>query len=145
MLPCVFVLTNGVFGDIIMNRTNVLIGRATMAARKRDGTELKQPVSRNPNPGSRRFYDRVLTQEEIAALADLAANSSLADEIGLLRVLIRRKLEEGAELADISKAVDTLGRALKVQKQISAEGQRALQDALVTVLAELGQTEGETG
>ena len=102
------------------------------------------PGSRNPKPGLR-FYDRVLTQEEIASLAELAMGTSLSDEIGLLRVLIRRKLEEGADLADISKAVDALGRALKVQKQISAEGQRALQDALVTVLAELGQTEGETG
>jgi hypothetical protein len=94
------------------------------------------PGSRNPKPGSR-FYDSVLTQEEIASLAELAMGPSLSDEIALLKVLIRRKLEEGADLADISKAVDTLGRALKVQKQISAAGHKALQDALVAVLEEL--------
>ena len=93
---------------------------------------------RRPRP-TPRFYDRVLTAEEIASLASLAANPSLADEIGLLRVLIRRKLEEGAELADIAKAVDTLGRALKVQKQISVEGHRALQEALAAVLEEMGE------
>ena len=109
-----------------------------MTQRKQDGADVKQPRSRNPKPGTR-FYDRVLTQEEVAALSDLAVNPSLADEIGLLRVLIRRKLEEGTDLADICKAVDTLGRALKVQKQISDEGHRALQDALLAVLAELGE------
>jgi hypothetical protein len=86
-----------------------------------------------------RFYDRLLTADEMAALARIAADPSLADEIGLLRVLILRKLEEGAELADIAKAVDALGRALKVQKQISVEGQRALQEALAAVLEELGE------
>lgn len=98
--------------------------------------------SSRPRPsastGGRRFYEKVLTAEERAALAELAANASLGDEIGLLRVLIRRKLDDGADLADISKAIDTLGRALKVQKQISAQGQRALQDALSAVLVELG-------
>ncbi len=105
---------------------------------QRPDTGKKRGGSHNPNPASR-FYDRVLTPEEVAALSDLAANPSLADEIGLLRVLIRRKLEEGTDLTDICKAVDTLGRALKLQKQISAEGHRALQDALVAVLAEIGE------
>jgi len=86
-----------------------------------------------------RFYDRVLTREEIELVAGMAANPSLNDEIALLKVLIRRKLEEGSDLATISKAVDALARALKVQKQISDEGHRALQDALVAVLAELGE------
>jgi hypothetical protein len=107
-----------------------------MAQRKQDGAQAKQPGSRTSKPGTR-FYDRVLTQEEIAALSELANNTSLADEIALLKVLIRRKLEEGAELTDVSKAVDALGRALKVQKQISDESHRALQDAMLAVLAEL--------
>ena len=113
---------------------------AKMAQWKQDDAERKRSGSQNPKSGSR-FYDRVLTQEEIAALAGLANNPSLSDEIALGRVLIRRKLEEGTDLATISKAVDALGRALKVQKQISAEGQRALQDALLTVLTELGEHE----
>jgi hypothetical protein len=108
-----------------------------MAQCKQREAQAKQPVSRNPKPGSR-FYDRVLTQEEIVCLAELANNPSLSDEIALLRVMIRRKLEEGTDLADISKAVDALGRALKVQKQISAASHRALQDALAAVLEELG-------
>jgi hypothetical protein len=94
--------------------------------------------SRRRAPGAR-FYDRVLTREEIELVAGMAASPSLNDEIALLKVLIRRKLEEGSDLATISKAVDALARALKVQKQISDEGQRALQDALVAVLAELGE------
>jgi len=91
-----------------------------------------------------RFYDRVLTQEEIAALADLATSPTLSDEIALLKVLIRRKLEEGTDLATICKAVDALGRALKVQQQISDEGHQALQDALAAVLSDLGE-QGGTG
>ncbi len=109
-----------------------------MAQRKQNDAQAKQPGSRTSKAGTR-FYVRVLSQEEIARLAELANNPSLSDEIGLLRVMIRRKLEEGTDLADISKAVDALGRALKVQKQISAAGQRALQDALLTVLTELGK------
>ena len=101
-------------------------------------TGKKRRGAHNQNRAAR-FYDRVLTPEEVAALSDLATNPSLADEIGLLRVVIRRKLEEGTDLTDVCKAVDTLGRALKLQKQISAEGHRALQDALVAVLAEMGQ------
>jgi hypothetical protein len=111
-----------------------------MADNSQDTRRNRQPAARRSKPGAR-FYDRVLTEDEIAALADLATNPSLADEIGLLRVLMRRKLEEGADLADISKAIDTLGRALKVQKQISAEGQRALQDAMAAVLAEMDAEE----
>lgn len=103
-----------------------------------NGAADENNKARKPGPAPR-FYDRVLTADEIAALANMAANLALDDEIGLLRVLIRRKLEQGAELADVSKAVDTLGRALKVQKQISAESHRALQDALAAVLEELGK------
>jgi len=89
---------------------------------------------------ARHFYDKVLSQEEIAALAELAANHpSLQDEIALLKVLIRRKLEEGTDLPTISRAIDALGRALKVQKQISDEGRRELEDAFVRALAELGE------
>jgi len=88
----------------------------------------------------RHFYARVLSQEEIAALAELAANHpSLQDEIALLKVLIRRKLEEGTDLPTISRAIDALGRALKVQKQVSDEGRRELEDAFVQALAELGE------
>ena len=50
-----------------------------------------------------RFYDRVLTQEEITALAELAGSPSLDEEIKLLKVLIRRKLEEGADLRAIQE------------------------------------------
>ncbi len=89
---------------------------------------------------ARHFYARVLSQEEIAALAELAANHpSLQDEIALLKVLIRRKLEEGTDLPTISRAIDALGRALKVQKQTSDEGQRELQDAFLKALVELGE------
>jgi hypothetical protein len=114
-----------------------------MPQSKQDNTGRTRAGSRTPKPGPR-FYDRVLTQEEIAALSDLANNPSLTDEIALLKVLIRRKLEEGTDLATISKAVDALGRALKVQKQISSESHQALQDALLAVLTELGEERRET-
>jgi hypothetical protein len=114
-----------------------------MTQHKEDDAEVRQTAAR-VRKAAARFYDRVLSPEEVAALADLASNPSLADEIGLVRVLIRRKLEEGTDLADICKAVDALGRALKVQKQISNEGRRALQDALLAVLAEIGE-QGEGG
>lgn len=108
-----------------------------MRERRQEG-DARKPGARAAKAGAR-FYDRVLTQDEIAALSELAASPTLSDEIGLLRVLILRKLQDGADLADISKAIDTLARALKVQKQISAAGQKALQDAMATVLEELGE------
>ena len=108
-----------------------------MARRRQEG-RAEQPQTGSMKPGSR-IYDRVLTPDEIAALSDLAASPTLNDEIGLLRVLILRKLKDGADLADISKAIDTLARALKVQKQISAAGQKALQEAMAAVLEELGK------
>ena len=88
------------------------------------------------------FYAKVLSQDEITALSELAANRpSLQDEIALLKVLIRRKLEEGSDLSTISRAVDALGRALKVQKQISDEGRQALQDAFMKALLEMEEEE----
>ena len=104
---------------------------------RRPGVQTGSQARARAEASGSRFYDRVLTQEEIAALAGLAASATLTDEIGLLRVLILRKLQDGADLADISKAIDALGRALKVQKQISAAGHRALQDAMAAVLEEL--------
>lgn len=90
----------------------------------------------------KRFYARVLTQEEIDALAEMASNHpTLQEEISLLKVLIRRKLEEGTDLADVVRAVDALGRALKVQKAISDEGRQGLRDAFVAAVEGLADPE----
>ena len=87
------------------------------------------------------FYAQFFTQEELLDLAQTVTNPSLADEIGILKVLIRRVIarkenpEEALKL--VGKAVDQLTRAWRVQRAISGEAADGLASAMPQLLDEL--------
>jgi len=87
------------------------------------------------------FYAQFFTQEELLDLAQTVTNPSLADEIGILKVLIRRVIarkenpEEALKL--VGRAVDQLTRAWRVQRAISGEAADGLASAMAQVLDEL--------
>ena len=89
----------------------------------------------NVNARVHGFYSKHLTTEELEDLAVVAAAAAgLEDEIGLLRVRIRRALAEGCDLDQVSRALGRLTQMLKAQRQISGEAADSFQQALAEVL-----------
>jgi hypothetical protein len=96
-----------------------------------------QPGAPKGNRNARKhgFYAGHLTTEELEDLAVVAAAAAgLEDEIGLLRVRIRRALAEGCGLDQVSRALGRLTQMLKAQRQISGEAADSFQQALAEVL-----------
>ncbi|MCL5074201.1 MAG: hypothetical protein M1136_00905 [Chloroflexi bacterium] len=88
------------------------------------------------------FYAHIFTPAEQADLAAALGDPSLADEIALLKVLIRRALAEEPDLKMVRAAVDTLCRALKVQYALRGKAARNLEEALAKALDEIGNELG---
>jgi len=100
------------------------------------------------------FYDQQYTQAESFDLAEIDA-STLNDEIGMLRVVMRRVFEaaanEAASLADWQEALSTLSAAanrlanlLKANQKLeaaSSEAGAALRQALSEMVAEMDEAE----
>jgi response regulator RpfG family c-di-GMP phosphodiesterase len=77
--------------------------------------------ARHATPRPDNFYGRVVHEGE-AALAEAAAADGLADETALLRVLVRRQIEERPEnLEQTIKALHLLVRMVAVQFRLSGE------------------------
>ena len=108
----------------------------------------RRPVAPPPRPegeGTGRtegFYAELFTPEELADLKRAVGEPSLEDEIGLLRVAIRRGVAEDESLETISRSVQRLAQALKTQRALRGQGIRDLEEALARVLDEIG---GELG
>jgi len=90
------------------------------------------------------FYTSYFSGEELGELAALANTADIGAEIALLRLMIRRAVKEGADLKLITRGIDTLGRALKVQYGISGRAAQSLEEALAKVLDEIGNELGMT-
>lgn len=89
------------------------------------------------------FYAKHLTAEEIEDLAVVAAQAAgLEDEIGLLRVRIRRGLKEGVDLDQVSRALGRLTQMLKAQKVLTGEAADRFQQAFAEVLEGLTEELG---
>ena len=94
------------------------------------------------------LYADLFTEQELAALERTADNPLLQDEIGLLRMLIRRLAgqllnaeDEERAPADKIKAVkdltDILLNALKARHQLSPRAEDNLTEAMRQVVAEI--------
>jgi len=91
----------------------------------------------------RPFYAQLLTEGEIRDMrALLAASPTIDEEIALLRVIIRRLAEGGATTAEIVRAIDALGRALRVRNELSGDGLRDLKQAAETALDDVARDLG---
>lgn len=97
---------------------------------------------------SRSLYADLFTEQELAALERTADNPLLQDEIGLLRMLIRRLAgqmltaeDDERAPADKIKAVkdltDILLNALKARHQLSPRAEDNLTEAMRQVVAEI--------
>ncbi len=93
--------------------------------------------ARHAAPRPDNFYQRVLNEGE-AALAEAAAADGLADETVLLRVLVRRQLEEHPEsLEQTIKALHLLVRMVSAQYRLSGEDAARLSERVHEIADQL--------
>jgi len=88
----------------------------------------------NANARKHGFYGRLYTERELEDLAVAAAAGDLSDEIALLRVRIRRAVEEGVDLDIISRALGRLTQMLKAQHILSGDALDEFSQAMREVL-----------
>ena len=92
------------------------------------------------------FYAELFTPQEILDMARYAADPDLDDEIGILKVLIRRVVEAeenpSKSLALITRAVGQLTRSLKARRALSGEAANGLAGAIAAALDEIGNELG---
>lgn len=101
----------------------------------------------NRNAQTHGLYARWFSPDERQELSDVAGLSGLTGEISVLRVALARLLADtGTNSADrvlvVSRALDSLGRALRNQRVLDGERSTQLMDALEAVLDELGIGDG---
>ena len=82
------------------------------------------------------FYSQELSDEEQRALRSLG-DSTLRDEIALLRVLVRRELGAGATTESIRRLIREIGMTVKVDRSAGASDGGAIQLALDDALTKL--------
>jgi len=98
------------------------------------------PPTRRKKSSLEGFYGELFTQEELLDLAGAAARPSLTDEIGMLKVLIRRVVareEDPNILSKVGRAVEQLTKAWRLQRSISGDAAEGLATAMAQVLDEL--------
>ncbi len=89
-----------------------------------------------------RFYASLYGDRAERSAVRGLAGADLAAEIALLRVLIRRAVAEGADLETVSRACGRLAQMLRVQRALSGEAARSLDEALAKVLEEISTEVG---
>ena len=105
---------------------------------------LRRKLVRPPGSSAteRKLYRDLFTSEERAALAGALETNNLEEELGLLRVLIRRGVAEGLDLETLSRSIARLAQALRVQHVVRGQAARNLDDALARALEEIGNELG---
>jgi hypothetical protein len=89
------------------------------------------------------FYDRTFSEDELSDVARLAAadDASLVEEIGMLRVCMRRVLEADLDPAKtlqlLARGVGQLASLVRAQRALSGEAADGLADAIAKALDEL--------
>jgi hypothetical protein len=83
------------------------------------------------------FYSRTFSEDELLDVGRLAAagDVSLDEEIGMLRVCMRRVLEADIEL--LSRGVGQLATLMRAKRALSGEAADGLADAFAKALDEL--------
>lgn len=100
------------------------------------GTAHKKATSRKrPEAG---FYSRALAQAEQVDLQDASGVQGLDDEVALVRLLLRRLIEEQPDEVKLQlRTVNTLAKLLHTRYQLSAEQKNSLKEAILKVLTEV--------
>ncbi len=88
---------------------------------------------------ARNFYRKALSEAEQAALGEAQGVEGLDDEIAVLRVRLRRALEERPEdIQLLVRGLDLLVKAVAARYRLSPQARRDLADNLAGVLNSLG-------
>lgn len=84
------------------------------------------------------FYGRALAAAERIELLEAARLDGLDDEVAVLRLMLRRLLEEHPEEVKLQlETVNTLTRVLYTRYRLSAEQKNTLKEAMFKVLTEV--------
>jgi hypothetical protein len=84
------------------------------------------------------FYARALTEAERLQLEDAWSVEGVDDEIALLRLRMRRLVEESPERIDLQlNLAEAIARLVKTRYQISSEQKKSLKAAISKVLEEV--------
>ena len=103
----------------------------------------KEKRSKGGQPGNQNarkhgFYSRALDEAEALHLEDAAEVEGLDEEIAVLRIRLRRLLEECPERLDLQlDAANTITRMVRTRYQISQDQRKSLKDAIGKVLEEV--------
>lgn len=109
------------------------------------------PSNGSQSPQPRGLYTGLFSAAELTALAAAAEAGSLAGEIELLRVLIRRAtaaagaVPEVDQLDSISRAIQVLTTSVRAQHVITGAAAANLQEALARALDEVANELGLGG
>jgi hypothetical protein len=89
----------------------------------------------------RNFYEQALSEAERLELTEAQAVEGLDQEIAILRVRLKRALQEHPEdLALIGKGLDLLVKAVAARYRLSPKARRQLADHLEGVFRHLSET-----
>ena len=98
-----------------------------------------QRRSRSRRPSARNFYRQALTEAEQLELGRAQEIEGLDDEIALLRVRLKRAVEERPEdLQLLVRGLDLLVKAVAARYRLSPKARRDLADNLAATLNSLG-------
>ncbi len=96
------------------------------------------PRSAGKSVPERGFYALALDEAEAMELAAAAGVEGLDGEIAVLRLKLRRLLEEHPDRVDLhTKVLNTLARLVATRYKISAEEKSNLKEALSTVIKDV--------
>lgn len=92
---------------------------------------------------SRGFYGRALDEAEKLELEEASGIEGIDEEIAILRVKLRKLLEQQPERIDLHfDAANIIARLVKTRYQITREQKKSLKEAIQKVLIELGVSLG---
>jgi hypothetical protein len=105
------------------------------------------PGKRSAPPGNARkssssekhdFYSKVLDEVDKADLEEAAKIEGIDDEIALMRVSLRKLIEQYPENIEVQmRVINTLTRLIRTKYNISKEQRKSLKEAITKVLTEV--------
>ena len=94
---------------------------------------------RPPSAQPKRFYSRALTRAERAALPVALAIEGLDEEIAVLRLRLRRAIEERPDdLPLMFKGIDLMAKVVATRYRLSKKAERDLAASLANVVRSVG-------
>ncbi len=98
----------------------------------------KSPNKKSRPKAKSGFYGQALVEAERLYLLEAAQVDGLDDEVAVLRLLLRRLIQERPDEVKLQlDTVNTLAKLLHTRYQLTAEQKNSLKEALLKVLTEV--------